>query len=79
MLSLFYESSELSDKSKEDLLEIILDKDNQIQELEEMVIYYSVGVGMEIKKNERLIKACSILSIILIEFMIASVYLMLCK
>ena len=67
------ESSELSDKSKEDLLEIILDKDNQIQELEEMVIYYSVGVGMEIKKNERLIKACSILSIILIEFMIASV------
>ncbi len=73
------ESSELSDKSKEDLLEIILDKDNQIQELEEMVIYYSVGVGMEIKKNERLIKACSILSIILIEFMIASVYLMLCK
>jgi len=70
------ESSELSDKSKEDLLEIILDKDNQIQELEEMVIYYSVGVGMEIKKNERLIKACSILSIILIEFMIASVYLM---
>ena len=58
------ESSELSDKSKEDLLEIILDKDNQIQELEEMVIYYSVGVGMEIKKNERLIKACSILSII---------------
>ncbi len=73
------ESSELSDKSKEDLLEIILDKDNQIQELEEMVIYYSLGVGMEIKKNERLIKACSILSIILIEFMIASVYLMLCK
>ena len=73
------ESSELSDKSKEDLLEIILDKDNQIQELEEMVIYYSVGVGMEIKKNERLIKACSILSIILIEFMIASVCLMLCK
>ncbi len=73
------ESSELSDKSKEDLLEIILDKDNQIQELEEMVIYYSVGVGMEIKKNERLIKACSILSIILIEFMMASVYLMLCK
>lgn len=73
------ESSELSDKSKEDLLEIILDKDNQIQELEEMVIYYSVGVGMEIKKNERLIKACSILSIILIEFMIASVYLILCK
>ena len=73
------ESSELSDKSKEDLLEIILDKDNQIQELEEMVIYYSVGVGMEIKKNERLIKAYSILSIILIEFMIASVYLMLCK
>lgn len=73
------ESSELSDKSKEDLLEIILDKDNQIQELEEMVIYYSVGAGMEIKKNERLIKACSILSIILIEFMIASVYLMLCK
>ena len=70
------ESSELSDKSKEDLLEIILDKDNQIQELEEMVIYYSVGAGMEIKKNERLIKACSILSIILIEFMIASVYLM---
>ena len=73
------ESSELSDKSKEDLLEIILDKDNQIQELEEMVIYYSVGAGMEIKKNERLIKACSISSIILIEFMIASVYLMLCK
>ena len=34
------ESSELSDKSKEDLLEIILDKDNQIQELEEIITEY---------------------------------------
>ena len=44
------ESSELSDKSKEDLLEIILDKDNQIQELEEMVIYYRSRYG---NKEER--------------------------
>ena len=73
------ERSELSNKSKEELVEIILDKEQQQEELEEMVIYYSVGVGMEMKKNERLIKACSILSIILIEFMIGSVYLMLCK
>ena len=70
--------SELSDKSKEELVEIILDKDKQKQELEEMVLYYSVGVGKEIKKNKRLIQACFILSIILIELMIAFV-LMLCR
>lgn len=72
------EKSELSDKSKEELVEIILDKEKQKQELEEMVLYYSVGVGNEIKKNNRLILACFMLSIILIELMIAFV-MMICR
>lgn len=72
------ERSELSDKSKEELVEIILDKEKQKQELEEMVLYYSVGVGNVIKKNNRLILACFMLSIILIELMIAFV-MMICR
>ena len=71
--------SELSDKSKEELVEIILDKEKQQEELENLVIYYSVGIGKEMKKNQRLIAACSIMSVILIEVMIASVYLILFK
>lgn len=71
--------SELSDKSKEELVGIILDKEKQQEELEDLVIYYSVGIGKEMKKNQRLIAACSIMSVILIEVMIASVYLILFK
>ena len=64
---------------KKNLLESFLIKKNNKKNVENLVIYYSVGIGKEMKKNQRLIAACSIMSVILIEVMIASVYLILFK